>query len=479
MSLADTNDVFVQGCELYKTGKLEEALQNFDAILENNPTHFDTLSMKSKIFSKLGKYHHALEECNKALAVEPKDIVMLNNKALLESNLGNHKAALEIFENLEKKQSQNTVILFNKALCLSRMQKYEDAVRYYDKVLSMQPYNYDALYNKANDLVMLGKYDQALFCYDLILKKNPSDTRTIHNKSVCQSKQKHSSKQEHTPNKILNQLQIWIELGRPTESPLPKKFPVNLLPQNDDEALQIIAKMQKWIDNGMTKFDDTDKKDKKLIELASAMLKFEKASHKSKTKSKLIFLGIPLIVILFFYMNPLGIIDFSNLEIDYIKQIPTLDSVSTASVQTTTGEFLEHAQILEQLFNQKRQEVGRGQLHSDHDLTSLALIHAADMAKTKRLDRALSSDGLPVTTKYANKLDICISNAQSFSDSVNSAVNVYYVPSKDQVTPERIISDWLDNDVRELIIRNPTFQSIGTGIATSDDGSLYVSQIYC
>ena len=163
------------------------------------------------------------------------------------------------------------------------------------------------------------------------------------------------------------------------------------------------------------------------------------------------------------------------------SQIQDVDT-PVLTIAPTVSSYSQIESDVVGLFNEKRIEIGRGAFTINPELNALALKHSQDMATRNRVDQALSTDGLPVTREYADKLPVCIENASKYSDSnvPASALNIYSgnIPI-DELTAETIVSELIKKDVREILLRSTTYANMGTGVSVSSDGTLYVSQIYC
>jgi tetratricopeptide (TPR) repeat protein len=113
-------------------GEIADALQLYDEILKENPTHIHALNYKGLALASLGHYEEAIQWYDKALNIDPSNVSALNNKGVALYNLGH----------------------------------YEEAIQFYDKVLNIDPNDTDAKYNKNIALLSVNKSTEPSILYD-------------------------------------------------------------------------------------------------------------------------------------------------------------------------------------------------------------------------------------------------------------------------------------------------------------------------
>ena len=523
MAVVETESVFLEGCSLYKRGKYEEALKNFTTIWESNPDHFDNLSMVSSTLMKLHRHEEALSVCEEALSLKKDDTALLNNKGYIESVIGDNQKAIDTFDKILKKDSKNITALFNKALCLSRLQKYFESIDTYEKILQIDDRHVNALFNRSNDLYQLGRYEEAITSYDRVLQVNPNHGGAQNNKSLCHKKLEEEaapiptidvSNSKENNKKLIDKLRQWIEAGRPkTEDMenLPLNVPlVEIIPEDNEEAIKIIDNFEKWVDNGMPAVNPDDPEiDPITKQMATAMTYYDHSAKKERdekikankkrilprpSKTKIILFAMILGTILVAvydahpeYFEPEFLLNLSLTSTNIVVSelpIPTPEETVFEVIEPFKAEISENVEFekaIEDAFNSKRSEIGRASFVQHPDLAALALRHSQDMAANQRVDMRMASDGLSVTREYADKLSLCISHSEHLdSTAPRSSVNVFggQLPM-DDLGADEIVQSWIDKDVKETILRHIIYENVGTGVTISDDQTIYVSQIYC
>ena len=134
------NKHFYEGVTLYKLGRYEEAIKEYDKAIAINLNYTLHNNKGAALGNLLDKYEEAIKEYDKALAIDPnlkealkklhfdKGVFMDN----LEEEIKEYDKALAIDPNY--KEAHN-----NKAYALESLGRYEEAIKEYDKALAIDP----------------------------------------------------------------------------------------------------------------------------------------------------------------------------------------------------------------------------------------------------------------------------------------------------------------------------------------------------
>jgi predicted O-linked N-acetylglucosamine transferase (SPINDLY family) len=202
----------------YHAGKLVDAEQLCQQIVNAKPDLFDALHLLAVVQSSLGKKDAALSSYDRALAVRPDFAEALFNRgvALQElqrfeealasydraltggldsaeaySNRGNTLKELERFE--ESLESYDRALAarpdFAEALCnrgvtLHELKRFEAALASYDRALALRPDFAEAHSNRGNTLKELKRFDEALESYDRALSIRPDSADALFNRGI-------------------------------------------------------------------------------------------------------------------------------------------------------------------------------------------------------------------------------------------------------------------------------------------------------
>jgi len=129
---------YLQGVELHKQKRDDDAIKLFERALEANPTYTQAWNYKGKILTNQGKYKDAIYCFDSSLAV-----------------------------------NGNTDAWFGKGLALFYQEKYQEALDCYEKVLRVYPDDVNTWMEKGSALYYQDRFDEALRCYQKVLELDP------------------------------------------------------------------------------------------------------------------------------------------------------------------------------------------------------------------------------------------------------------------------------------------------------------------
>ena len=176
--------------DLHTKGKITDAKNIYEKILEVKPEHFLALSNLGIVFSQLREFNRAVELFNKAIKINPDYAEGYNNlgNALFElsefdKSLHCYKRAVQLnpgfsdaFNNLgnvyQKKEDQNKAI-----------ESYESAISLDAKASKDKPY-----YNLGNIYRELGDFEKSINLYKKAISINPNSVSAYINLSISFNK---------------------------------------------------------------------------------------------------------------------------------------------------------------------------------------------------------------------------------------------------------------------------------------------------
>jgi tetratricopeptide (TPR) repeat protein len=137
-----------QAVDLANSGKYDEALQQVDRALQENPNFTLALVTRGGILNVLGKYQDAINESDKAIAIDPRNAAALNNKAYALIHLGKYAEGLTSAEKATTLDPNLTEAWVNKGTALIRLGRYQEALSASEKALSVDPGSEEARKNR-------------------------------------------------------------------------------------------------------------------------------------------------------------------------------------------------------------------------------------------------------------------------------------------------------------------------------------------
>lgn len=144
---------------LYLMKKYEDSIIECDKGLKLKK-HSHLYNMKGASLATLGKHNEAIENYNKAIEQEPNYFDPYQNKFCPLFKLGRYEEALESINNtieLKPNHSKIDVMYTNKALVLSKLGRCEEVLESLDKALTLNPNNKTAIDGKNRVLELLKK----------------------------------------------------------------------------------------------------------------------------------------------------------------------------------------------------------------------------------------------------------------------------------------------------------------------------------
>ena len=127
------------GIAFLRIGMYEEALKEFNRILEFEPENKETLFYVGVVNYEMGNIEDAKTIFNKIPGGEEIGTV-LNNLSLIMDTEGDANTALKYIEDANKKEEDNSIILINKAILLIKLDKMEEAIEIIENIEEKTPY---------------------------------------------------------------------------------------------------------------------------------------------------------------------------------------------------------------------------------------------------------------------------------------------------------------------------------------------------
>jgi tetratricopeptide (TPR) repeat protein len=151
-----------RGEQLYNDRKYEEALKQFDIVIERDPSNESALANKGGALRRLGRPKEALSALDNALQLDSDDPWALRERADAFDDLGEYESADQDFDHIIQLDPQNQYAYQGIAFGLHRLGRYPEALEAIDKVIDLDPkgawaHNEAASIYQAN----LGNYERA------------------------------------------------------------------------------------------------------------------------------------------------------------------------------------------------------------------------------------------------------------------------------------------------------------------------------
>jgi tetratricopeptide (TPR) repeat protein/tRNA A-37 threonylcarbamoyl transferase component Bud32 len=159
-----------KGFLLYKGGQLQESLEYYNRVLENNPYSFNAWQAKGLVMAMQKRYDEAKWCFDRALEVEKTHLSTLKNKALLLIKMEQYEDARDLLEMILLLDSLNEDTLNMKAIAHFRLGELDTALLCAESSLEILPRYAHAWVTKGFILSHLERHREALESFDRALE---------------------------------------------------------------------------------------------------------------------------------------------------------------------------------------------------------------------------------------------------------------------------------------------------------------------
>jgi len=173
-----------RGSAFSSLGRHEEALTCYTQVLDIDPQLFDAWEGKAHALALLGRHEEAVTCFTKALELAPQSIACWNNRGKALEALGRLDEALSCFTKALDIDPSRAVIWDNKGVALRRLGRREEAVACSIKALEIDPRNAYFWNNKGTALRALERFEEALDCYARAVEIDPTYASAWNNKGT-------------------------------------------------------------------------------------------------------------------------------------------------------------------------------------------------------------------------------------------------------------------------------------------------------
>lgn len=174
---------FNRGVILYELGRLAEAKNDFDQILENNPTDGEAYEVRGLIHHAMGSYGDAVADFNDAIRITKKPEIHLH-RGLAFSQMQHYREAFLDFDASIEFTPDNAQAYVNKGDVYASLGQFWEAATMYDKAVELTPDDAFVYNNRGSVLSKLGKFKQAMEDFDRAIEIQPLGQIFI-NRSLC------------------------------------------------------------------------------------------------------------------------------------------------------------------------------------------------------------------------------------------------------------------------------------------------------
>lgn len=178
VTLSAQNATSDEALKLQQEGKLQQAAQVWQTVVNNNPKDAEGFASLGGVYSKLKDFNQAAEAYRKALALDPKLPNASLNLGVAEFKQGHFNAAVEPLKSAldsDPSSMQARIVL---ALSCYAAGRYADVVNYLGPAIEADPSNVELRQTLAQSSLWSGQYERALGESEEILHQKPHSAPT-------------------------------------------------------------------------------------------------------------------------------------------------------------------------------------------------------------------------------------------------------------------------------------------------------------
>ena len=170
-------------------GRLDEAIQAFNAALSLDPTNADAFYNIGSVLQDQGKLEEAIDSYQKGVLIEPNYAEAYNNMGIALNDQGKLDAAKSAYAKAYKIKPDYVDAYNNMGLLLKDQSKLEEAKEAFKEALKIEPWNADVSYNMGIVLQEQGKLEEAIAAYDKTVLVKPDYADAFYNMAIALQKQ--------------------------------------------------------------------------------------------------------------------------------------------------------------------------------------------------------------------------------------------------------------------------------------------------
>ena len=165
--------LFAQAQALYGQGKLEEAKQGYQVIINIQPNHTNAMTMLGTIYFQQGQFEAGVPIVQRSLQLNNAQPEAYSNLGNALNSLNRHEEAIANYDRAIALKPDYAGAYSNRGIALQSLNRHEEAIASYDRAIALKPDYAEAYYNRSNPLHSLNRHEEALASYDHAIALKP------------------------------------------------------------------------------------------------------------------------------------------------------------------------------------------------------------------------------------------------------------------------------------------------------------------
>ncbi|HTS29280.1 MAG TPA: tetratricopeptide repeat protein [Bryobacteraceae bacterium] len=176
--MTSANEAFEQALEHHREGRLAQAAELYQQVLQSNPANADALYLLSVIAHQAGDHRAAVQLNRRALALVPGDVRCYNVLGLALMELGRDAEAEASFRQ-GIATAANPELHNNLGTLWRKQGRLDDAIQAYQEALAESPGYANAHYNLGNAWRDKKEWERAAECFQRAVNAEPDHARAL------------------------------------------------------------------------------------------------------------------------------------------------------------------------------------------------------------------------------------------------------------------------------------------------------------
>ncbi|ANN63462.1 hypothetical protein SZ47_09765 [Brachyspira hyodysenteriae] len=179
---------FNRGLEKIESKLYEEAIEDFNKIIELNPKDRDAYFFRGLTKTGLKLYEEAIEDFNEAIKLNLKNWESYFARGVSKSSLKLYEEAIEDFNKSIELNSDNEEAYFNRGIAKVKLARYEEAIVDFNKTIKLNPKNEKAYFNRGIAKIESKKYGKDIEDFNKAIELNPDNEEAYFNRGIAKVK---------------------------------------------------------------------------------------------------------------------------------------------------------------------------------------------------------------------------------------------------------------------------------------------------
>jgi tetratricopeptide (TPR) repeat protein len=175
---AGTLRAFREAVALHDRGRLGEAAQRYESVLQVDGRHFQALCRLGLICLQQGRFGDAVSLFRRAVKVERRSAYAHLHLGAALAGIKNHEEALRHYKKALALEPGAAEIHSNIGHSLQGLGRTEQAITYFEKALAINPRFADASINLGTALAVLGRHEEAIRRFEAAIAIKPDSVET-------------------------------------------------------------------------------------------------------------------------------------------------------------------------------------------------------------------------------------------------------------------------------------------------------------